>query len=220
MDRVSSRESEHTAPGAATSASPLAGGAGEPSPEFIDALRRGEREALPALVDRYGPRIFNFAARMCRSDEDAKDILQETFLAAVRSVRDFRGEGKLTTWLFRIAANACRKLHRRGKFEPRRHLSLEEFIPSEDEKALLASAGETPEAVLLRADLREVLEAGIVSLSPPYRAVLILRDLEGLSTEETADALGLTTVTVKVRLHRARLALRRRLEAAGRRPGG
>lgn len=219
MDRVSSRESEHTAPGAATNASPLAAGAGEPSPEFIAALRRGEREALPALVDRYGPRIFNFAARMCRSDEDAKDILQETFLAAVRSVRDFRGEGKLTTWLFRIAANACRKLHRRGKFEPRRHLSLEEFIPSEDEKALLAGAGETPEAVLLRADLREVLEAGIVSLSPPYRAVLILRDLEGLSTEETADALGLTTVTVKVRLHRARLALRRRLEAAGRRPG-
>jgi len=219
VDRASSRESEHPAPEAATIASRLVGGAGEPSPQFIDALRRGERKALSALVDLYGPRIFTFAARVCRNEEDAKDVLQETFLAAMRSVRGFRGDGKLTTWLFRIAANACRKLHRRGKFEPRRHLSLEEFIPSEDEKALLVGARETPEAALLRADLRETLEAGIVSLPCLYRAVLILRDLEGLSTEETAKALGLTTVTVKVRLHRARLALRRRLVAAGRRAG-
>jgi len=90
---------------------------------LIQALRRGEAGALATLVDRYGPRIHNFASRMCRSTEDAKDILQETFLSARRGLKDFRAEGKLSTWLFRIAANACRKMRRRGKFEPARHLT-------------------------------------------------------------------------------------------------
>ncbi|MBI2217214.1 MAG: sigma-70 family RNA polymerase sigma factor [Candidatus Rokubacteria bacterium] len=188
----------------------------EAAPALVEALRRGDDGAFPALVEHYGSRIYNFAARMCRSDEDAKDILQDTFLAAVRSVKDFRGEGKLSTWLFRIAANACRKMHRRGKFEPARELSLDEFMPGEAERATLAShvdAGETPEMALLRTDLRETLEGAIAELPPHYRAVLILRDLEGLSTEEAAEALGLTIVTVKVRLHRARLYLRRQLAA-------
>jgi RNA polymerase sigma-70 factor, ECF subfamily len=186
-------------------------------PPCVAALRRGDGDAFGALVEHYGSRIYNFAARMCRSDEDAKDILQETLLAALRSVKDFRGEGKFSTWLFRIAANACRKMHRRGKFEPVRELSLEEFMPGEAERARLASGGdigETPETALGRTDLRQALEAAIGELAPPYRAVVILRDIEGLSTEETAEALGLTLVTVKVRLHRARLFLRRRLTAA------
>jgi RNA polymerase sigma-70 factor (ECF subfamily) len=182
---------------------------------LVEALRRGEPEALPALVDRYGGRIYNFAARMCHSAEDAKDIMQDTFLATMRSVSGFRGEARLSTWLFRITANACRKMHRRGKYEPPTHLSLEELMPSEEEKAALASAAETPDAALVRTDRREVLEEGIAALAPGYRAVLILRDLEGLSTDETAHALGLTPMAVKVRLHRARLALRARL-AAGR----
>jgi RNA polymerase sigma factor (sigma-70 family) len=205
----SSHDTRDTAPEAVTSPAPDA--AGEPAPAFLDALRRGEDDTLPALVDRYGPRIYNFPARMCRNDEDAKDVLQETLIAVVRSVKDFRGEGKLSTWLFRIAANVCRKMRRRGKFEPAHHLPLEAFLPTEDEKARLGTAGETLEAALLRTDLRDTLEAGIVALPPTYRAVLILRDLEGLSTAETAEALGLTTITVKVRLHRARLALRQRL---------
>jgi RNA polymerase sigma-70 factor (ECF subfamily) len=186
----------------------------EAPPALVEALRRGDDGAFPALVEHYGSRIHNFAGRMCRSDEDAKDILQDTFLAAVRSVKDFRGEGKLSTWLFRIAANACRKMHRRGKFEPARELSLDEFMPGEAERARLAShvdSGETPEMALLRTDLRETLEHAIAELPAHYRAVLILRDLEGLSTDETAAALGLTIVTVKVRLHRARLYLRRQL---------
>jgi RNA polymerase sigma-70 factor (ECF subfamily) len=149
---------------------------------------------------------------MCRNDEDAKDVLQDTLLAAARSVAGFRAEGALSTWLFRIAVNACRKMHRRGKFEPYRHLSLDEFLPSESEAAVSLSARqETPETVLARTDLRGALEDGIALLPRAYRAVLILRDLEGLSTQETAEALGLTPVAVKVRLHRARLFLRQRL---------
>jgi RNA polymerase sigma-70 factor (ECF subfamily) len=187
---------------------------------FVDALRRGEPDALPALVDRYGSRIYGFASRMCHSDEDAKDIVQETFLATLRSASGFRGEARLSTWLFRIAANACRKMHRRGKFEPAHPLSLDELMPSEAEKAALAGAADTPDAALLRTDRREVLESAIAALPPGYRAVLILRDLEGLSTDEAAHALGLTPATVKVRLHRARLTLRASLAAAGRERDG
>jgi RNA polymerase sigma-70 factor (ECF subfamily) len=212
----SSHETRDTAPEVVRRPAPDA--AAEPTPAFLDALRRGEDDALPALIDRYGPGIYNFAARMCRNDEDAKDVLQETLIAVVRSVKDFRGEGKLSTWLFRIAANVCRKMRRRGKFEPAHHLTLEAYLPTEDEKARLGAVGETPEAALLRTDLRDTLEAGIAALPPPYRAVLILRDLDGFSTAETAEALGLTTITVKVRLHRARLALRQRLATRSMKP--
>jgi RNA polymerase sigma-70 factor (ECF subfamily) len=190
-----------------------AGAPGQDEAALADALRRGDRDLLPALVDGYAARIFGFASRMCRSAEDARDVVQETFLAAVRSLKDFRGEGKVSTWLFRIAANACRKMRRRGKFEPERHLSLDDFLPQEagHHAAEPAGTADTPEVALLRTDLREALEAAIADLPPPYRAVLILRDVEGLSTEETAEALGLTPPTVKTRLHRARLFLRQRL---------
>lgn len=200
MERASSSHDSGVASGALAAR-------GEPA-AVIDALRRGGDDALPTLVDRFGPRVYNFAARMCRSDEDAKDVLQETLLAVLRGVKGFRGEGKFSTWLFRIAANACRKMRRRGKYEPARHLTLEELLPSEEEKARLPVASDSPEATLLNAELREALEAGIAALPPSYRAVLLLRDLEGLSTEETAEALGLAAITVRVRLHRARLALR------------
>ena len=181
-------------------------------PQFVEALRRGDGPAFLALVDRYEGRIYNFASRMCRSGEDAKDILQETLLAAMRGLKDFRGDGKVSTWLFRIAANACRKMRRRGKFEPPRHLTLEEFLPTErDLDQALMVPPEKPDTALMRTDLREALESAIAELPAPYRAVLILRDLEGLSTQEAAEALGLTPITVRVRLHRARLFLRQRL---------
>jgi RNA polymerase sigma-70 factor, ECF subfamily len=217
VERASSSHEGRDAARQAAELPPL-DAAGEPAPAFVDALRRGHDGALSTVLDHYGPRIYNFAARMCRSDEDAKDVLQETFIAAVRSLKDFRGEGKLSTWLFRIAANACRKMHRRGKFEPAHHLSLDELMPSPEEREMLLSV-ETPEAVLLRTDLRDELEADLAWLPPHYRAVVVLRDVEGLSTEETAKALGVTTVTVKGRLHRARLSLRRRLAAAAFGPG-
>lgn len=191
--------------------------AGELDAVAVERLRRSDPDALAAVVDLYAPRIYNFASRMCRSREDARDILQDTFLAAVRSAGQFRGEGRLSAWLFRIAANACRRMHRRGKFEPAQHLSLDEFMPSPEDALDQKPVFETPDAALLRGDLRSALDEAIAALPPLYRSVLILRDLEGLSTDETAAALGVTPITVKVRLHRARLFLRRRLAAhAGR----
>ncbi len=183
---------------------------------LVEAARRGEPDALAMLVDRYGPRIHGFASRMCRSAEDAKDISQETFLAAMRGLKDFRAESRLSTWLFRIAANACRKMRRHGKFEPAHHLTLDQFMPAEqDMNAALVDAPETPDTALRRTDLRESLEAAIAELPAPYRAVLVLRDVEGLSTDEAAEALGVTAITIRVRLHRARLFIRQRLAARG-----
>lgn len=179
--------------------------------DLVDALRRGDPAALSSLVERQGPRLYNFAARMCRNAEDAKDVTQETFLAATRSIKDFRGESRVSTWLFRIAANACRRMRRHGKFEPAHHLSLDELMPGTGD---VTRPAEGPDRALLRSDVRTRLEDAIGALAPPYRAVLILRDLEGLTTAETAEALGITTITVKVRLHRARLALRRALAPA------
>jgi RNA polymerase sigma-70 factor (ECF subfamily) len=186
------------------------GSAAEADLRLAEGLRHGEPESLSALVDAYGSRIYGFASRMCRSREDAYDVMQDTFLAAVRSARDFRGEGKLSTWLFRIAANACRKMRRHGKFEPATHLSLDELV-AEPPAGDAPGDTDTPEAALQRADLRDALESAIGDLPKPYRAVLVLRDVEGLSTEEVAEALDLSVPAVKTRLHRARLFVRQRL---------
>lgn len=185
----------------------------DPSDTELAALRAGDPRAFRALVERYQERLYNFAARMCRHREDAKDVLQDTLLSAARALKDFRGEGKLSTWLFRIAANACRKMRRRGAFEPERELSLEEFMPGPGPEGQLEIADwqDTPDAALERARQREGLEAAIAELPLLYREVLLLRDVEGLSTEATAEALGLTEAAVKTRLHRARLFVRQRL---------
>lgn len=180
---------------------------------LIEELKRDQKKAFLALVEQYQERIYSFASRMCRNIEDAQDVLQETFLAAFRALKDFRGEGKLSTWLFRIASNACLKMRRKGKFEPERELSLEEFLPSAEgaRKPEIPDWSRNPEALLLREELQKTLEEGIVQLPDPYRIVLVLRDLEGFSAEEVAEILGLSVPAVKSRLYRARLFLRQRL---------
>lgn len=180
---------------------------------LIEELKRDQKKAFLALVEHYQGRIYTFASRMCRDIEDARDVLQETFLAAYRALKDFRGEGKLSTWLFRIASNACRKIRRKGKFEPERELSLEEFLPLAEgtRKPEIPDWSQNPEALLLKEELQKTLEEGIAQLPEPYRIVLLLRDLEGFSAEEVAEILGLSVPAVKSRLHRARLFLRERL---------
>jgi RNA polymerase sigma-70 factor (ECF subfamily) len=177
---------------------------------LVDDLRAGKDDAFGLLLDVYGRRLYDFARRMCRQSEDARDVVQETLLALVRSLHTYRGEGSLQAWLFRVAANACRKMRRRGRFEPEQELSLDAFFPA-DQEAGLPTPLSDPEDRLLRTELSAVLEEAIAELPTKYRSVLLLRDVEHLSTEETARALGLTPQTVKTRLHRARLFLRERL---------
>ncbi|MDW8169335.1 MAG: sigma-70 family RNA polymerase sigma factor [Acidobacteriota bacterium] len=180
--------------------------------KLVNELKAGKEEAFGLLLDVYGRRLYNFALRMCRHGEDARDVVQETLLALVRSLHTYRGEGSLQAWLFHVAANACRKMRRRGKFEPEQELSLEAFFPAEQEQNVeIPDPRPNPEDRLLRTELNAVLEDAIAELPTKYRSVLLLRDVEHLSTEETARVLGLTPQAVKTRLHRARLFLRERL---------
>jgi RNA polymerase sigma-70 factor (ECF subfamily) len=186
----------------------------EAEQKLVEELKAGKEEAFDALLDVYGSRLHSFASRMCRNAEDAKDVVQETLIAVFRSLKEFRGESRFRTWLFTIATNACRKMKRKGKFEPDEELSLDDFMPTargHAQKPEITDWSQNPEELFLRSELRTAVEAAIAQLPPHYRVVLILRDVEQLSTDETADVLGLSPEAVKSRLHRARLFVREQL---------
>jgi RNA polymerase sigma-70 factor (ECF subfamily) len=191
---------------------------GEPKAEsdLIQASQAGDPRAMDDLVRAYQSRVYSFAMRMCRNAEDAKDILQETFLGMVRSIRDFRQESRFTTWLYRIASNACLKKRRRGVHDPTpaQELSLDALMPRPDGEGRrpdIRDWSEDAEQALLRGELGQRMEAAIDKLPRDYRIVLVLRDVEGFSAEETADVLKLSVPAVKSRLHRARVFVRREL---------
>lgn len=183
--------------------------------ELIARFKEGSPEAMEKIVDRYEEGIFNFVLRMCGHRQDAEDIMQETFLNAFRSLKDFREETKLRNWLFRIASHACQRKRRKKKFEPDRELSLESLVPGEGSGGgyEIPDWSGNPAEDLLRSELKEVIENAVQMLPPNYRLVFNLRDIEGFSTEETADILGISIQSVKTRLHRARLFLRKELSA-------
>ncbi len=183
---------------------------------LIEASRAGDSGALEELVRSHQARVYSFAMRMCRNVEDAKDILQETFLGMLRSIREFRGESKFTTWLYRIASNACLKKRRRGVFEPEpeQELSLDHLMPrpgADGRKPEIPDWSNDAERALLRGELSAQMEAAIDRLPREYKIVLVLRDVEGFSAEETAQMLNLSVPAVKSRLHRARVFVRQEL---------
>ncbi len=183
---------------------------------LIAASQAGDPDALDELVRSHQNRVYGFAMRMCRNVEDAKDILQETFLGMLRSIRDFRQDSRFTTWLYRIAANACLKKRRRGAFEPRpeQELSLDTLMPhpeADGRRPEIPDWSADAEQALLRGELSSKMEAAIDRLPREYKVVLVLRDIEGLSAEETADVLKLSVPAVKSRLHRARVFVRNEL---------
>lgn len=158
-------------------------------------------------------RMYRFAQRLCGSPEDAKDLVQETFLSAYRNLPDFRGESSVSTWLYTIAAHACQRMRRKRKGEPDYKLSLDALIPTSDGDMPLQIPGEdlSPEARLEFKELRNSLFTAVHKLPKKYRMVLVLRDMEGLSAREVGAVMGLTERAVKSRLHRARLFVRREL---------
>lgn len=176
--------------------------------QLIQRFRAGDPAAFEALFTRYAERVHRFGFRLCGDRADAEDVLQDTFLAAFRGLGRFEGRAQLSTWLYRIAASACFKRRRRRKGEPRRSLSLEALLPRRD----FADRSGQPERMLERKQLNAAVKRAVGALPPPYRAALVLRDMEGLSAEDTATALGLTVAAVKSRLHRARLAVRKALD--------
>jgi RNA polymerase sigma-70 factor (ECF subfamily) len=182
-----------------------------------DLLRRIQQDdpgAFDDFVNRYGDRIYGFGLRMCGEREDARDIVQETLIKAFESLKTLKEPKALRSWLYRVASNACLMKRRKGKFEPRRELSLEELMPRNAESAAfeIPDDGETPDDAIERNRTREAVRDAIRALPPHYRIVVLMRDIEQLSTKEVSAALDLPETTVKMRLHRARLAVRQYLE--------
>ncbi len=178
------------------------------------ALIAGEPYAFDAFVERFGPLIMNFGRRMCGQRDDAEEVLQETLLQAYLSVKELRDPAGLKSWVYRVAANKCLKMRRRGKHEPLREISLDEILPEPREDGgppRIADWSGVPLDRLLEGELREKLEKAILDLPKDFRIVLVLRDEEGFSTRETAEILGISETLAKVRLHRARLAVRKAL---------
>lgn len=176
--------------------------------------------AFDRLYREHVDRMYRFAQRLCGSPDDAKDLVQETFLSAYRGLKDFRGDSSVSTWLYTIAAHACQRMRRKRKGEPEHELSLDALIPTSDGDMPLQVPGDdlSPEERLEHKELRRSLLAAVQKLPKKYRMVLVLRDMEGLSARETGAVMGLTERAVKSRLHRARLFVRHEL-GGGRTPG-
>jgi RNA polymerase sigma-70 factor (ECF subfamily) len=178
---------------------------------------RSEADEFDRLYRNHVEQVYRFAQRICGQSEDAKDLVQETFLNAYRGLKDFRGEAQVSTWLYAIASRACIRMQRKRKGEPERELSLEEFIPTSDGEFRLQipTDGLSPEEALQNKELRWALRQAIQKLPHKYRLVLVLRDMEGLTAKEVGTVMGLNERAVKSRLHRARLFIRRELSAHG-----
>ncbi|TMA49811.1 MAG: sigma-70 family RNA polymerase sigma factor [Deltaproteobacteria bacterium] len=181
---------------------------------LLDGLRRGDDDAFAALVRQQAGRMLATARRLLRSDQDAEDAVQEAFVSAARAIDGFAGGSKVSTWLHRIVINtALMKLRTRRR---RREESIDDLLPHFDAEGRHVSpvaTWETPSDVLLeRRETRAMVRRCIDRLPERYRTVLLLRDIEELDTQESADLLGTTPNTVKIRLHRARQALRTLLE--------
>ena len=177
--------------------------------DLLARYNAGDREAVGELADRYAPRLFNFGLRMCGNSEDAQDMVQDTFLNIVRYLKGFRGETKLKNWIYRLASSACIK-KRRGKNRPDRELPLESLRPQHHDGAPpdIPDWSQSPVESLMNQELRHRLAEAIQGLPHKYRLVFNLRDLEGFSTAEVSEILGITPQAVKTRLHRARAFLR------------
>ena len=188
----------------------------------IDLLRRarqGDYEAFTALVDRYEQRAYGLAWRILGQRQDAEDVVQQTFLSVLEHMNTFREESSVATWLLRIATNHALKILRKRKGLTTVPLEASGAEPDDNYASLphpefIAQWRENPEELAQRAEVRRQIDEALTELDDKYRLVFVLRDIEGFSIRETADALELTEATVKVRLLRARLLLRERLTRA------
>ena len=192
---------------------PASHAAGSPSDDqLLAAARRGDTAALETLLVRYQPHLYRFGLRMCGNVEDAGDVAQESLISMARSVRDFRGDSSVSSWLYTIARRFCIKKRRRSKFAPAREESLD--VPATDVARHLTDPGPNPEQAATNRELATALAHAIDRLDPSQREVLVLRDVEGLSAREVARVVGVSVEAVKSRLHRARVAIREELAPA------
>lgn len=177
---------------------------------LVKRAQEGDQAALAQIVEAHQDRVYKVALRMCGNVHDAEETLQETFLNVLKALPQFEGRSRLSTWLYRIASNTCLMRRRRESSEPGFVAMDESPDDQNDEFAprYFIDWSPKPEDVLLEDEMRQVLEEAIGQLPPTLRIVFIWRELESMSTQETAEILDISEGTVKVRLHRARLKLR------------
>jgi len=187
---------------------------------LVRAAKKGDLAAFDQLIQRYDRKVFRIAQHITQNREDAEDVVQDAFLKAFENLEGFQEQSKFYTWLVRIAVNeALMRLRRR---KTAKTVSLDEDVETEDDyiPREVADWSPNPEQLYKQSELKEILGKTIQGLPASFRTVFVLRDVEGLSTEETADALGLSIPAVKSRLLRARLQLRERLNKFFKKPKG
>ncbi len=178
--------------------------------DLVARLRAGDDAAFEELVRTYSPRLLAVAHRIVGNEEEARDVIQDAFLNAFRSLGNFHGDARLSTWLHRIVVNSALMKLRTRKRKPEESIEplLPAFLADGHYAEKFSSWGEQADVALSRAETQELVRRHIDQLPDSFRTVLVLRDIEGLDTEETARVLGTTPNAVKIRLHRARAALR------------
>jgi RNA polymerase sigma-70 factor (ECF subfamily) len=186
---------------------------------LVAQAKAGDQNAFSELVNRYERKIYRLAKNITRNDEDAEDVLQDAFLKAYTHLDNFKGDSKFYTWIVRIAVNEA--LMRLRKRKTDRTVPLDEPVELGEETVAreIAVWEDNPEAQYSQEEWRRILDEAVESLKPDFRTVFVLRDIEELSTEETAETLGISVPAVKSRLLRARLALRERLTRQFKRKG-
>ena len=186
-----------------------------PDTELVGRAKNGDLDAFEALTNRYEERVYSLALRMLHQEEDAEDVTQQTFLSALENLGGFRGEASFSTWLLRIASHVALKVIRKRK--GLNTTSLEEATEEADSYGriphpeYIVDWRQSPEELVRKNEIQRLLEDALAKLDEKHRLVFLLRDVEGLSVKEAAEALGISEGNTKVRLLRARLQLREEL---------
>lgn len=180
---------------------------------LVRRLRDKDPSAMDELVEAFGGKIYSLAMGLLQNAEDAADIVQDTLLQVYEKIDTFREEAALSSWIYRIALNFAYMKIRKGKRD--NYLPLEEYMPQFQKNGMhlhpVNNWAERADKQVMRKELAKILSENIGKLAEKYRTVLVMRDVQGLSTEEVAGTTGMTVAAVKSRLHRARLFLRERL---------
>jgi len=180
-------------------------------PTLVERVRKGDTDAFQELVSRYENKVYRLAIKLTRNESLAEEVLPEVFLRVYEKIDSFRGESAFSSWLYRIAANACfAKLNLEKRHQ---HADLAEAMPQAEQSLheTQETGQQAPDQSLLSREALEVISKAIERLPEDFRVVLVLRDVEGLDNEEVARILDLSVPAVKSRLHRARLLLRKKL---------
>src|SRR6516162_1869232 len=178
----------------------------------VELLREGDDGSVEQALVLLQNTVFSFSMRVCGHREDAEDTMQEVLLKSVPQLSKFDSPKALLVWLYKVAKNRCLMSRRKSKFAPAHELSLEELMPDRNELEQLSADGRiNPESFAIRTEEAARLREAVQKLPPQYRIVLVLRDMEGLTDDEVAEITGVRAGTVRVRLHRARLFVRKQL---------